>query len=243
MNNAIMQGCDISEWQGDVNFKMLKEGTTTNKGADFAILRAGYGRLVSQKDKKFETYYKGCKDNGINVGAYWYSYALSEEDAEKEAQACLECIKGKQFEFPIYFDVEEQKQFALGKEKVSAIIKAFCNIIERAGYWVGIYSNSSALQSYITDEVRKRYAVWVAHWGVTSPSYSGRYGIWQYSDKGFMNGVNGNVDLDFCYFDYPSEIKRHGLNGYTVEPIKDKRTIEATAVVDGVTYKGKLTEV
>lgn len=243
MNDAIMQGCDLSIYQGEIDFAKLKAGTATNKGADFAILRAGYGRLVSQKDKKFESYYSGCKKVGINTGAYWYSYAMSEDEARQEAQACLEVLKGKKFEMPIYYDVEEQKQFALGKQKVSAIIRAFLEVVEKAGYWVGLYSNTSSLNSYIEDDIKKRYAIWVAHWGVKAPTYQGQYGIWQYTEKGYMNGINGNVDLDFCYFDYPTEIKRHGLNGYTVEPVKDKRTIEATAVVEGVTYKGILTEV
>lgn len=236
------KGIDLSVHNGIVNFAMLKNVV------DFAILRAGYGRLTAQKDSKFETNYKGCKDNGIDCGVYWYSYAMTEDEARQEAKACLECIKDKQFEYPVYFDIEEQKQLALGKEKVSAIIKAFCEVIERAGYWVGVYTMASAFGAYVSDEVKKRYAVWVAHWGVNAPSFSGTYGMWQYSDKGNIAGVSGNVDLNKAYFDYPAEIKKHGLNGYRYnsgnsEGNNSCKKISVTVEVDGKTYKGELKEV
>ena len=124
MSKAIMQGCDLSMYQGEIDFAKLKAGTATKKGVDFAILRAGYGKFAYQKDKKFESYYSGCKKVGIKTGVYWYSYAMSEDEARQEAQVCLQVLKGKKFEMPIYYDVEEQKQFALGKKKVSAIIRA-----------------------------------------------------------------------------------------------------------------------
>jgi GH25 family lysozyme M1 (1,4-beta-N-acetylmuramidase) len=237
-NFTTAKGCDLSVFQGDVDFNRVK------KNADFAILRAGYGRLSSQKDEKFETYYNGCEANGIDKGVYWYSYAMSEDEARQEAAACLECIKGKRFEYPIYYDVEESKQFALGKEKLGAIIKAFLDTVEKAGYWVGLYSSSSALDSYIPDNIKTRYAVWVAHWGVSKPTYGGSYGMWQFTDKGNLDGINGAVDLDTAYIDYPSEIKKHGLNGYTYNSGESKPTckkISVSVTIDGETYKGELT--
>ena len=92
-------GIDVSEWQGDINWNKVD--------TDFCIIRAGYGKSVSQKDKKFEVNYSGCKANSIPCGVYWYSYAVTPEEAVSEANACLEIIKGKQFEYPIYFDVEQ----------------------------------------------------------------------------------------------------------------------------------------
>lgn len=207
-----IKGIDVSEHQGNINWNAVA------KEVGFAILRAGYGKVVTQKDKQFENNYKGCKENNVPCGVYWYSYATSEDTARQEARVCLEVIKGKQFEYPIYFDVEENSQFALGKDKVSKIIQAFCNEIENAGYWAGLYMSASPLVSYVSADVRQRYTLWVAHYGVSKPSYSGDYGMWQYTSTGRVSGISGNVDLDECYVDYPDLIKSAGLNGYKKAP-------------------------
>lgn len=234
-------GIDVSEHQGNINWSL------SAKEADFAIIRAGYGRVISQKDKQFENNYKGCKDNNVPCGVYWYSYATTEDTARLEAQVCLQAIKGKKFEYPIYFDVEENSQFALGRDKVSKIIQAFCDEIEKAGYWAGLYMSASPLKSYVTPEVQKRYAVWVAHYGVNKPSYDGDYGMWQYSSTGRISGINGNVDMNNAYIDYPELIKAAGLNGFTKsepvpEPVPEKKTIKTSVTIDGKTYTGTLTE-
>lgn len=196
------KGIDVSRFQGEIKWERLN--------VDFAILRAGYGREVSQKDYYFERNYAECKRLGIPVGCYWYSYAITVEEARKEARACLEVIKGKRFEYPVYFDIEEKWQIDVANE----LCRAFCDELEKAGYWVGIYSYASFLNSYISKEIRNRYAIWVAHFGVGKPNYSGDYGMWQYSDKGRMDGINANVDLDYCYNDYPTQIKQAKLNGF-----------------------------
>lgn len=213
--STIKKGIDVSEHQGIVDWGKVS--------TDFVILRAGYGREINQKDKQFDTNYKGCKDHNIPCGAYWYSYALTVEDAIKEAKTCLEVIKGKTFEYPIYFDVEESSQFNLGRERVSAIIKAFLEYVESAGYWVGLYMSQHYLENYVTEDIRKRFAVWVAQYN-TSCTYSGQYGVWQYGIAGnakydtanvkSVNGVKGECDCDYCYIDYPSLIKNKGLNGF-----------------------------
>ena len=122
-----MKGIDVSVHNGDIDWGKVK-----TDGIDFAIIRAGYGRLASQKDKRFEQNYSGAKAAGIPVGAYWYSYAMSEDETRLEADVFLSVIKGKQFEFPGYYDVEEKKQFDLGKERVSAIMRAFLERVESA---------------------------------------------------------------------------------------------------------------
>lgn len=199
-------GIDVSRHQGDINWGHVD--------ADFAIIRAGYGREVSQKDEQFENNYAGCKSNKIPVGCYWYSYALDVEDAKREAKACIEVIKGKTFEYPIYFDVEESSQAKLPKTQMSAIVKAFCDELEKAGYWVGIYSYASFLKEHLSVDVLNRYAVWVAHTGVNAPNYDKQYGMWQYSHTSRVNGINGDVDKNKCYVDYPTKIKEAGLNGF-----------------------------
>lgn len=200
------EGIDVSRHQGNINWGHVN--------ADFAIIRAGYGREVSQKDEQFENNYTGCKSNKIPVGCYWYSYALDVEDAKREAKACLEVIKGKTFEYPIYFDVEESSQAKLPKTQMSAIVKAFCDELEKAGYWVGIYSYASFLKEHLSIDILNRYAVWVAHTGVNAPNYDKPYGMWQYSHTSRVSGINGDVDKNKCYVDYPAKIKAAGLNGF-----------------------------
>lgn len=234
-----MVGIDVSVHNGAIDWRRVREG-----GVEFAIIRAGYGRVTSQKDTRFEENYAGARAQSIPVGAYWYSYATTEEDARREAEAFLEVIKGKKFEYPVYYDVEEKRQFDLGKEQVSKIVRAFLEVVEAAGYWVGIYSSSSVLKTYISEDIRERYAVWVAHWGVNKPSYSGQYGIWQNSDKGRVEGIAGNVDTDICTINYPELVMKASKNGYSSEPITDvptkQDTIDVKINVNGKTYSGTL---
>ena len=234
---ALKSGIDVSAHQGKIDWSKVK--------ADFAILRAGYGKVISQKDEYFEANYAGAKAAGIPVGAYWYSYAMTPDDAEKEADVFIQVLKGKQFEYPVYFDIEEEKQLALGRTKVSAIIRAFLEKVEKAGYWVGLYMSASPLTNLVEDSIRVRYAVWVAHVGVSKPSYSGQYGMWQYSWNGKISGISGDVDLDYAYVDYPAQIKAKGLNGFgdtpPEEPAEDEIPFEM--VFGGQKYAGTLKKV
>lgn len=221
--SIILKGIDVSTHQGNVNWSVVKNHV------DFAILRAGYGRLVSQQDAQFTNNYTGCKSNNIPCGAYWYSYAMNEDDAVLEAKAFLEVLKGKTFEYPVYFDIEEPKQLALGKTMCSKITKAFLDVVEKAGYFVGIYTSKSHLETHIDQELRNRYAVWVAHY-VSKTTYSGQFGIWQYTSTGTVPGVNGRIDMNYCYVDYPTQIKSMGLNGFvkTVTPTPQPSTPNPT---------------
>lgn len=204
-----MKGIDVSFCQSNVNWQAVK-----NSGhGDFAIIRVGYGRHASQKDAQFENHYAGAKSVGIPVGAYWYSYAMTEDEARLEADAFLSVIEGKQFEMPVYFDLEEAKQFNLGKARVSAIMRAFLERVEAAGYFVGLYGSKSSLTAYTENDIKDRYAIWMAHW-VSQTNYGGAYGIWQYSETGRISGINGDVDLDECYVDYPAIIVGGGFNGF-----------------------------
>lgn len=231
-------GIDVSEWQGNVAWGEV------SKHVDFAILRAGYGRLASQVDKCFHSYYSRAKAAGVLLGAYWYSYAKSADEAQLEAAACIEVLKGKQFEYPIYLDVEEQATLALGRDKVSAIINAFCKELEAAGYFVGVYMSAYPLTNLTDDRIKSRYAVWVAHYGVNKPSYDGSYGMWQKSSEGKIDGIAGNVDIDECYVDYPAHIIAAGDNGFPKpEPPKpQKKSIKITVEYDDHIFSGLLEE-
>lgn len=229
------KGIDVSEWQGDIDWKKVV--------TDYVILHAGYGRELSQKDKKFEQNYSGAKGAGIPCGAYWYSYATSEDEARKEAAVCLEVLKGKQFEYPIYYDVEEQRIFNLGKEKVSAIINAFLTELEKAGYYAGLYMSTYYLTTFTTDFIKHRFTVWVAHYDVQKPTYTGDYGMWQ-KGKGSVAGISGDTDLDECYVDYPDIIKKAERNGFknAAPATPAKKSIKVTIELDDHTYSGLLEE-
>ena len=237
-NEPLMKGIDVSVHNGNINWQKVK-----NAGIQFAILRAGYGREMSQKDARFEENYRNAKATGIPVGAYWYSYAMTEDEARLEADVFLSVIKGKQFEMPVYFDLEEKKQFDLGKEKVSAIMRAFLEKVEKAGYFVGLYGSASSLTTHTADDIKSRYTIWLAHW-TDKTNYSGAYGIWQYSSGGTVDGISGNVDLDTAYTDFPAIIKNKKLNGFGNEQIStpepDATSANVTVKIGDKIYKGTL---
>lgn len=230
-----MKGIDVSKHQGTVNWSHVKAD-----GVKFAIIRAGYGKEAYQKDIQFENNYAGCKLNGIPVGVYWYSYATTPDEARKEAAVCMSVIKGKTFEYPVYFDIEEPSVLVKGKAACTAIAKAFLEAVEQAGYFVGIYSSKVHLENCITEELRARYAVWVAHYGVDKTTYHGQYGIWQKSSTGKVYGISGNVDVNECYIDYPAAIKKKGLNGFkaaSAKPAKPAQVAPAKKWVKGQAVK------
>lgn len=203
---------DVSEWQGVIGWAKVRLA-----GIMGALIRAGYGDTLSypnQIDKQFERNYAECKRVGMPVGVYYYCYATTVEQAQREAYGCLALLKGKQFEYPVFYDVEELDTFRSGK--TNEIIKAFADILEAAGYWVGVYIYRSAAQSYLTERTRTRYTMAVADY-VTDDIfavYKDPVGIWQDSSTWRVDGIVGNVDHDYCYVDYPKLIKERGKNGY-----------------------------
>lgn len=217
------KGIDISKWQGAIDWPRVK--------VDFAILRAGIG---TEKDVRFEANYAGATAAGIPVGVYWYLNATTEAAAHREAAACIEAIAGKSLAYPVYADIEKDTQLKLGRDKLTAIAAAFLEDVEAAGYFVGLYSSKSHLETCFTAELRERYAVWVAHYGVGKTTYTGRYGMWQYTDKGKVDGILGAVDLDICYEDYPAII-----GGTAPAPTPEKSVAElADEVIAGMWGNG-----
>lgn len=206
-------GIDVSKWQGKPDYKQIA------KDVDFVIMQIGFGKYASQVDPSFAYNYEQARANKIPIGGYWYSYATTVEEACMEARACLANIGGKQFEYPIYLDLEENLSL-LGKSRVSAIAEAFCGILENAGYFVGIYISRDPAIAYLSNEVTDKYAMWIADYN-SRCLYPREYGIWQYSSKGIVRGINGNVDVDKCYVDYPTVIKAGGYNGFPkLQPTK-----------------------
>ena len=209
-----MKGIDISSHNGKVNFEQVKQD-----GIDFVIIRAGYGKSTTQKDTYFETNYENAVKSGLHVGAYWYSYANDENEALQEAKCFYEVIKGKKFDYPVFLDIEEK----CSQKNADSIVSNFCQFLESKGYFVGIYASKSYFDNYISSKYKNSYAIWVAQW-TGSCTYAGNYGLWQYSDKGKVNGVNGNVDLNECKYLYDIIIKSNHLNGYD-KPEKQQNKI------------------
>lgn len=218
-----MTGIDVSKHQGVIDWSKVK--------TDFAILRAGFGRYTSQKDPQFERNYAGAKAAGIPVGAYWYSYAKSAEEAREEAKACLQVLQGKQFEFPIYFDIEDSTQASLGKTVLTAMCEAFCDTLEKAGYYVGVYASTYWFTSKL-DHARlaSKYTIWLADYRVGYNKTLVR-NMHQYTSNGQVAGISGRVDMNTCTLNFPAIIKKAGLNGFG----KAAPTPEPTPVLRDIT--------
>lgn len=192
-----MKGIDISEWQENVNYSKLKE-----QGIEFAIIRLGYGKQINQKDSMFETHFEGLKNAGIKVGAYLYSYAYVKEGAKLEAENTLKIIKGKQFDLPIFYDMEESKQALLGKEVLTEMANEWCRILKNAGYKAGVYANFNWFKNYLNPyEIASEFNyIWLALWNNDEkPNVEFPVAFWQYTNNGHLDGIKGKVDLDKCY--------------------------------------------
>ena len=124
---------DVSSWQSNIDWKRVKAA-----GIEAVIIRAGFG---TTKDNQFENHYAGAKAAGLHIGAYWYSYAYSAEEADKEAATCIKILRGKDFTLPVYYDMEEDGQMSLGSAEMTAIACRFLDTVQAAGYRVGMYSS------------------------------------------------------------------------------------------------------
>lgn len=213
-------GIDISRWQGkDVDFQKIK-----NDGIGFVIIRAGY---TGGKDMLFEDYYKAAKEAGLGIGCYMYSYAESTAEAVQDAKDLKQWIQGKVFDYPVYYDMEDKCQLEYEDdegeihpyttEQRTEWVLAFINEMNKDDYYAGVYANQNWFSNYLDYDKLKPYPLWLALWtkdGTDSSNKSDSYGMWQYTSSGSVNGINGNVDRDVCYVDYPAYIEKNGLNGF-----------------------------
>ncbi len=186
---------DISEWNGDINFNKVRKA-----GVTCVIIRAGYGKDPNQEDNKFQEYYRQAKSAGLNVGAYWYSYATSVDAAKAEVKNCMKTIGGKEFDLPVFLDVEEYRQAVLPRRTLTNIISTFCDGMNANAFDSGLYSAKSMLMdSAYPDELSNKYLIWLA---IPNTSYSdlpSYVDIHQYSWNGKVDGIRGDVDLNYIY--------------------------------------------
>lgn len=194
-----VKGIDVSVHQGKIDWNKVKKA-----GIKFVIIRAGYGQ--NNIDASFKENIKGALAAGLKVGAYWFSYAYTTAMAKKEAEYCLKAIKGYDISLPIFFDWEyDSEQYAkknganCTKDLITSMSVAFCNEIKKAGYIAGYYENPDYIANHIYQDKLKGFDFWLAHY-TTKKSMA--CDIWQYSDKGKIDGIAGAVDMNYCYKDY-----------------------------------------
>lgn len=201
---------DVSKWQGAVNWASVK-----NSGVRHAMLRAGYGS--GTVDPQFKRNAAQCTALGVDWGCYWYSYAASPAQARQEARCCLQVIQGLKPTMPVAYDIEyEPCILALDNATRTAMVKAFLDEIEAAGYYGILYASRDFIQNKLNWRELTAYDVWCAQYGsaCTCPL---PYGIWQYSSSNPLGipGYGKSLDCNRVYKDYPQIIRDAGLNGWT----------------------------
>jgi GH25 family lysozyme M1 (1,4-beta-N-acetylmuramidase) len=214
----MIKGIDVSHWQNIIDFEKVKAS-----GIDFCIIKAGGSDKGFYMDSRFKENYAKAVAAGLYVGAYYFAgkdfrgATNGIADAERFI-AILDCLK---FEYPVYLDIEAQDNRY--KEEITDAAVAFCQTMEKAGYFAGIYaSDISGFKYKLDHEKVKPYAHWVARYG-KEPEVCKEYGIWQYSSKGSVSGISGSVDMDLSSVDYAKVIKEKGFNNY---PKKKKKKLE-----------------
>mgnify|MGYP002556493972 FL=1 len=193
-NGAVARGIDVSNHQGTVDWNKVKAA-----GIDFAILKVG--PVYGKPDDSFERNAAECERLGIPYGVYYYSYARSVEDANKEADRTLAWLSGHHPSLPVYYDLEDSyilQDPDFSKDKLTQIAQAFCNRMEAVGFKSGIYANLNWLNNYLNSPSLSGYDHWVAQYNWRC-DYAGSYSFWQYSSSGNVPGVNGRCDMNYCF--------------------------------------------
>lgn len=193
VSGSAVKCLDISTWQGYVDFNKVKSA-----GYNYVILRAGFGRENSQKDNTFDRNYANAKASGLKVGVYWFSYSTSPSEAYREANACLYCLNGKRLDMPVYYDLEYQPAMSMSNSNYTQMALNFCSTIKKAGYKSGVYSSASVYGYLLNRQtlINNGVSIWNAQW---SSYCSVPCDIWQYSEKGQVNGISASVDMNYIH--------------------------------------------
>ncbi len=209
---------DLSVWNEIRSWDAIADNV------DAVILRIGYratGNKSIGADKKFLDNYKNAKAQGLPVGCYFFSAALTVSEAVEEARYVLNVLEQNNctLEMPVYFDMETEDQVALSASRATEVARAFCEEIEKGGFYTGIYCNKFFARDELYANQLSDYHFWIAQYA-SECTYDGPYGMWQYSENGSVPGIQGDVDLNFCYYDYPKIIKGLGMSGNKTEEPK-----------------------
>ena len=211
------KGIDISHHQGNIDFDKLKGNI------DFAMVRTSYGAFY--EDRMYKVNIKGLEKVKIPYGLYHFSYAKDIEDAKKEALNFIKLIKNYNPTYPVVIDIEYSNRTAdVSNNTLNDIAYTFCTMLEDAGYYVMIYANLNYFNNKLNDKRLDRFDKWLAEWK-NKPTYNKNFGIWQYSSEGKIPGINGNVDLNISYKDYPSIIELKEVKKDTNEITESNKEI------------------
>lgn len=225
-SNATAQGIDVSYHQGTIDWEKVK-----NSGqVDFAIIRCGIGMdQTNQDDTQWENNTSECERLGIPYGTFLYSYADTVEKARSEAQHVIRLVQGKNLTYPIYYDMEDNSVMnKIDTKTAEQIAQTFLSTLEANGYKnVAVYSSKSLFETKLTADIFNRYPRWVAHYNDTC-GYQGSYHMWQYTNKGQIDGITGNVDLDYKIGNWTSA-------GYTPAPTTPTAPATPTTAVKKTT--------
>ena len=204
---------DVSHWQGSINFNLVKAA-----GVWGVIIKAGGSDAGLYTDPRFEENYRNAKAAGLHVGAYYFvgKKCITAADGTADANRFMTMLASKEFDMPVYMDVEAPAPTTKTGNTNAAI--AFCRAMEKAGYFTGIYaSDVSGFVNRLNMTQLLPFTWWVARYGSAPTQATKNMTMWQYSSSGAIPGINGRVDLNHCYCDFPAIIKKSGLNGYAVE--------------------------
>ncbi|MEI3192432.1 MAG: GH25 family lysozyme [Lachnospiraceae bacterium] len=196
------RGIDVSKYQGNIDW-----GAVAASGINFAIIRVGYrgsssGALV--QDPYFKKNISGATKAGIKVGLYFFTQAVNEAEAVEEASMAMSLASGYKVTYPIFIDTESAsggRANGLSKSARTAVVKAFCQTVRNGGYKAGVYASKSWYANQLNASALNGYCIWVAQYN-SSCTYSGKYDMWQYSSKGSVSGIKGNVDMNISYTGY-----------------------------------------
>ena len=196
------RGIDVSKYQGNIDW-----GAVAASGINFAIIRVGYrgsssGALV--QDPYFKKNISGATKAGIKVGLYFFTQAVNEAEAVEEASMAMSLASGYKVTYPIFIDTESAsngRANGLSKSARTAVVKAFCQTVRNGGYKAGVYASKSWYANQLNASALNGYCIWVAQYN-SSCTYSGKYDMWQYSSKGRVSGIKGNVDMNISYTGY-----------------------------------------
>ena len=193
-NGAVARGIDVSNFQGTIDWNQVKAA-----GIEFAILKVG--PVYGKPDSTFERNATECERLGIPYGVYYYSYARSVADANKEADRTLAWLGGHHPSLPVYYDLEDSyilEDSNFSKDKLAQIAQTFCNRMEAVGFKSGIYANLNWFNNYLNSPSLNGYDHWVAQYNWRC-DYAGSYSFWQYSSSGNVPGVTGSCDMNYCF--------------------------------------------
>jgi GH25 family lysozyme M1 (1,4-beta-N-acetylmuramidase) len=249
-NTVTAKGIDISKWNHRVNpdgsYAPIDWNALKNAGFDYVILKIGSsirtkadGTVTGGIEPTFEMDYEGAKAAGLDVGVYFFTYSTNVSGIKKDAELLIEWLDGKQFEYPIYLDLEDDTNANYYPSEIAAPILTemcltFFSELQRDGYYTGLYVNNNFLFNILqTDNMIELFEIWYARYPSNSDyiwnaeddtaftwnteKYGETLGMWQYTCTGIFDSISGKLDFNYAYKDYPTLIKYYGFNGYSAE--------------------------